>query len=325
MEDLPIKPEKYIKLLDDPAPLLVIDFNVMCFAVLNWYDSKIEGSFSKEVEKKLVRGAWALFVNRGPQYMPQHNYRIVFASDYRNRETRNYWRNDYMAASEQVKQAWVNHAEKTGTELSELKTNYKGTRSEKTDSFWFVYNEGRNYCQSYFPWFWEEGFEADDIVSCICRASRNAEPGSTIKDRQILIHTVDKDWIQLVDDKNKIMFSDSRFVRPNEKIQNQLHNEETVKVWAEHKMKASISHPSEIAEHKARLSDMCDNLPAGSPIELFDLVEPVSHDQWNIDNFLLTDSFLGEINEPCGNVRYDHYQQALQAFAKICLEAPVKL
>lgn len=318
------KPEKNIQLLTDPAPLLVIDFNVMCFAVLNWYDSKIEGSFDKEVERKLVRGAWALFVNRGPQYMPQHNYRVVFAADFRNRKTQNYWRNDFMETSEEVKQAWVNHAEKTGVELSSLKTNYKGTRSDKTDSFWFVYNEGKDYCSQYFPWFWEEGFEADDIVSCICRASRNASPGEVIRDRQILIHTVDKDWIQLVDDENQIMFSDSRFVRPNEKIQNQLHNESTVKKWAEHKMKVILGHPSELAQHKARLSDMCDNLPAGSPVELFDLVEPISHAQWNIDNFLLTDGFLKEINNPAGNIQFDHYRQASKAYAKICLEVPVK-
>jgi hypothetical protein len=139
------------------------------------------------------------------------------------------------------------------------------------------------------------------------------------------MHTVDKDWIQLVDDENKVMFSDSRFVRPNEKIQNQLHDETTVKKWAEHKMKVVIEHPREIAAHKARLSDMCDNLPAGSPIELFDLVEPISHAQWNIDNFMLTDGFLENLNNPEGNVQFDHYQQSLKAFGKICLEAPVKL
>lgn len=319
------KPEKTIVLSKNPAPLLVIDFNVMCHAVLSWYDSRIEGFFDKEVERKLVRGAWALFVNRGPQYMPMHNYRIVFAADYRNRGTGNYWRNDYMEVSEEVAQAWVNHAEKTGVDLDSLKKNYKGTRSDKTDSFWFVYNEGLEYCSKYFPWFWEEGFEADDVASCICRLSRNSDEGTVVKDRQILLHTVDKDWIQLVDDNNKILFSDSRFVRPNEKIQNQLHDEHSVKEWAQHKMKTEISHPNEIAQHKARLSDMCDNLPAGSPIELFDLVEPISYSQWNIDNYMLTDDFKANLNNPSGNVRYDHYDQTIKQFAKICLEAPIKL
>ena len=321
----PEKPEKVIKLLSNPAPLLVIDFNVMCHAVLAWYEGKISGLTDKEVEKKLIRGAWALFVNRGPQYMPKHNYRIVFAADYLNKKTGNYWRNEYMEASDEVKQAWVNHAEKTGVELESLKTNYKGTRSEKTENFWFVYNEGLDYCQKYFPWFWQEGFEADDVASCICRASRNAKPGNTLKDRQILLHTVDKDWIQLVDDSNQIYFSDSRFVRPNEKIQNQLHNESTVKLWTEHKMKTTITHPREIAVHKARLSDMCDNLPAGSPIELFDLVEPISFPQWNLDNFLLNDYFFDNVNNPQGNTRNDHFDQALKAYTKICLDVPVKL
>jgi hypothetical protein len=319
------KPEKTIKLLNSPAPLLVIDFNVMCFAVLTWYESKISGMLSKEVERKLVRGAWALFVNRGPQYMPRHNYRIVFAADFRNKKTGNYWRNEYMEVSDKVKEAWINHAEKTGVELSSLKTNYKGTRSDKTENFWFVYNEGLEYCNKYFPWFWHEGFEADDVASCICRLSRNSKPGDVIKDRQILLHTVDKDWIQLVDDENQIYFSDSRFVRANEKIQNQLHNESTVREWVTHKMKATIEHPREIAAHKARLSDMCDNLPAGSPEELFDLVEPISHPQWNLDNFLLNDYFIDNVNKPEGNTRADHFEQSLKAFTKICLDIPVKL
>lgn len=319
------KPEKSIVLGVSPSPLLVIDYNVMCFAVLNWYQSKIEGFFDKDVERKLVRGAWALFVNRGPQYMPRHNYRIVFAADYRSKKTSNYWRNDFMEQSTQVKEAWVNHAEKTGVELSSLQTNYKGTRSDKTDSFWFVYNEGLDYCRTYFPWFWIESFEADDVVSCICRVSRNSVPSDVIKQRQILIHTVDKDWIQLVDDENKILFSDSRFVRPNEKIQNQLHDEYHVRAWVEHKMKTTVTHPREIADHKARLSDMCDNLPAGSPVELFDLIYPNNDPRWNIDEFLITDDFMADLNDPEGNTRSDHYEQAIRAYAKICLEIPIQI
>ena len=319
------KPERTVVFSKNPAPLLVIDFNVMCFAVLTWYDAKVEGFYNEDVARKLVRGAWALFVNRGPQYMPQRDYRIVFAADYRDKKTGNYWRNAYMEASKEIEQVWIDYAEKTKAKLSELKTNYKGTRSDKTDSFWFVYNEGRDYCQKYFPWFWEEGFEADDVASCICRASRNAEPGEVIKDRQILLHTVDKDWIQLVDDENKIFFSDSRFVRPNEKIQNQLHNEATVKVWVEHKMKIQVNHPREIAAQKVVMGDMCDNLPPGSPLELFDLVEPISVPKWNLDNYLLTSEFSDELNNPEGNTRLDHYKQTIKVFTDLCLEVPIKL
>ena len=138
------KLEKTIVLKTSPSPLRVIDFNVMCFAVLGWYESKIEGFFSKEVEKKLVRGAWALFVNRGPQFMKRHPYRIVFAADYRNPETNNYWRDDFMKESKVVQQAWVDYAAAGGVDVKELATHYKGTRSEKSEAFWFVYNEGRN-------------------------------------------------------------------------------------------------------------------------------------------------------------------------------------
>jgi len=315
------KLEKTIVLKTSPSPLLVIDFNVMCFAVLGWYESKIEGFFSKEVEKKLVRGAWALFVNRGPQFMKRHPYRIVFAADYRNPETNNYWRDDFMKESKVVQQAWVDYAAAGGVDVKELATHYKGTRSEKSEAFWFVYNEGRNYCQMYFPWFWRLGYEADDIAGSICRASHKGKPDEVVHKRQILLHTVDRDWTQLCDDENQIYFSNTRVCRPNEKIQEQLNGEIGVAEWAKHKMKVDIGHPSELAKHKAAAGDMCDNAVKGSPIELFDLCEP--NPKWNIDKLLWGETFYSEVNNPEHNTRNDHYDQAVKAFAKICLEIPV--
>lgn len=317
------KLEQIIELDVNPAPLWVVDYNVMTHDILYWYENKIEGSFTKEIEEKLVKGMWALYLGRGPQFLPRHSYRTIIIADYRDPETSNYWRDQFMQESEQVQKAWSEFAEQQGVDKKSLRTNYKGTRGAKSEAFFFVYNIGKDYCQKYYPWYWECSYEADDLAGSICRYSRRAKKKDVIKKRQILLHTCDRDWAQLIDDENKIMFSNSRFCRPNEKIQEQLQAEEGILEWVEHKMKVSLNHPSEMAAHKAEQGDMGDNAVKGSPIELFDLVEP--HPRWNIDTLLWTERFDEDMNNPEPNTRVDHYEQALRQFVKICLEIPIKV
>jgi hypothetical protein len=315
--------EQVIELDLNPAPLWVIDFNVMTHDILFWYENKIEGSFSKEVEAKLVKGVWALYVNRGPQFLPRHAYRTVLVADYRDPKTSNYWRDDFMRESEQVQTAWTEYAEEQGVAVDSLRTNYKGTRGTKTEAFFFVYNIGKEYCQQYFPWYWILGYEADDLAGSIARLSRSSEEQKIIRKRQILLHTCDRDWCQLVDNENKIYFSNSRLCRPREKIQEQLQKEEGVLEWVEHKMGVKIEHPSELASHKAEQGDMGDNAVKGSPIELFDLIHP--HSKWNVDELLWTEDFLECMNNPEANTRNDHFEQTLRQFSKIYLDVPIKV
>ena len=315
--------ENVIELAVNPAPLWVIDFNVMVHDILYWYDTKIEGSFSKEVDAKLVKGMWALFLNRGPQFLPRTSLRTILVADFRDPETSNYWRDDFMRESDQVQKAWVEYAEEQGVDKDSLRTHYKGTRSAKTESFFFVYNIGKEYCETYFPWYWQLSYEADDLAGSIARFSRSSEKESVIHQRQILLHTCDRDWCQLVDDENKIYFSNSRFCRPREKIQEQLQKEEGVLEWVEYKMKETVNHPSEIAAHKAVQGDMGDNAVKGSPIELFDLI--YAHPKWNIDELLWTDEFKECMNNPEPNTRHDHYEQTIRQFARISLEIPIQV
>ena len=315
--------ENVIELGVNPHALWCIDFNVMVHDILHWYETKIEGSFSKEVEAKLVKGMWALFVNRGPQFLPRHSLRTILVADYRDPETSNYWRDDFMRESEQVQKAWVEYAEEQGVDVDSLRTHYKGTRSAKSEAFFFVYEIGKDYCQKYFPWYWVLGYEADDLMGSIARLSRTSDGDSVIKKRQILMHSCDRDWCQLVDDENKIYFSNSRWCRPNEKIQEQLQKEEGILEWVEHKMKVTINHPSELAAEKAIAGDMGDNAVKGSPIELFDLVNP--HPKWNIDKLLWTEDFIESMNNPEPTTRHDHYEQSIRQYAKICLEIPIRV
>lgn len=320
MTDRP-KLEQIIVLDRDPVPLVIWDFNVAVFHVLNWYN-KISGSFKKEIEKKLVKGAFALHINRGPDMLPRHTYRMLFVADKRFESTQNYWRNDVMQTSPVVKQAWINHAEREGIPMESLKTDYKGTRGDKSEEFWFVYNICREYATTYFPFFEAEGYEADDFCGAVYRLSRDSEEDSIVRKRQIFLATLDRDWSQCCDEAHRIYFANTRYPRANEKIQERLVGNAGVIEHTAHKMGYEITHPSELPNYKVHHSDMGDNLPKGTPVELFDLCEP--HSEFNIDKEPVWAKLAECCNDPNPNDRPDHLEQTLRQFAKICLEAPYK-
>jgi hypothetical protein len=317
------KLETTFKLERDPAPLVVNDFNVSVFRILNWYQTKIEGSFSPEVEEKLIKGAFALDTNRGPDMLPRHSYRILFVADCRYSDTGNYWRNTFMTKSPEVSQAWTDYAESKRVPLSSLPTSYKGQRSDKTDAFWTVYKICRDYAEEYFPFFTEEGFEADDIAGAIYRLSRDSGPESVATRRQILLQTIDRDWSQLVDEEHKVYFANTRVPFPNEVIQERLVGNQGVIEHTAHRMGFDLDHPKNLADWKVKHGDMGDNLPPGSPKCLFDLCEP--NDDYNIEKVAPWFPDLVEcVNDPKANDRPDHFDQCLRQFAKIALEAPVR-
>jgi hypothetical protein len=316
------KLEHTIVLERNPAPLVVWDFNVSVFHVLNWYQ-KISGSFKQEVEEKLIRGAFALHINRGPDMLPRHSYRMLFVADKRFSDTHNYWRNNVMQTSSVVKQAWLDHAEREGVDYESLKKDYKGTRGDKSEEFWLCYNICRDYATTYFPFFESEGYEADDFAGAVYRLSRDSDEESIVRKRQIFLATLDRDWSQCVDEAHKVYFANTRYPFANEKIQERLVGNLGVIEHTAHKMGYDITHPAQLSEHKVLHSDMGDNLPKGTPIELFDLCEP--HPEYNIDKEPVCQELAECCNDPKVNDRPDHFEQTLRQFAKICLEAPVVL
>ena len=316
--------EKLIVLERNPAPLVVVDFHVYLHDVLRWYEDKIKGSFSKEVEDKLLKGAWALKINRGPDMLPRHSYRIVIIADSRFKDSGNYWRDKVMSESSIVKQAWESYAEKEGKDLAQIPTNYKGTRGEKTDNFWRVFDIGWEYVNNYFPTFSQEGFEADDIAGAIYRISRNGGPDSVARKRQIFLSSLDRDWSQLVDESHKVFFANTRIPFPKEKIQERLVGEQGVIEHTKHRMGYDLDHPRNLADWKVKFGDSGDNLPAGSPKCLFDLCEP--HTDYVIEKAApWYDKLVECIEDPKFNDRPDHFETTLRQFAKIMLEAPVKM
>jgi len=314
--------ESTFRLEHNPTPLVVWDFNVAVYDVLKWYE-KISGSFKPEVEEKLVKGAFALHINRGPSMLPRHTYRMVFVADSRYEHSGNYWRNEVMATSPVIRQAWIDHAEEAGVSVDSLRTNYKGTRGPKTDEFWFVYEICRKYAKEHFPFFEETGYEADDWCGSVYRLSRDSDADSIVKKRQIFLATLDRDWSMCVDEAHKVYFANTRVPFPNEKIQARLVDNAGVIAHTKHRMGFDITHPRELPEFKVLHSDMGDNLPKGTPVELFDLCE--AHPEYNIDKAPQHEELIECVNDPKSNDRPDHFDQTMRQFAKIMLEPPVKL
>jgi 5'-3' exonuclease, N-terminal resolvase-like domain len=318
------KLETIFKLDRNPAPVVVVDFHVYLHDILRWFEEKVEGCYSREVEDKLLKGAWALKINRGPDMLPRHSYRFVVVADSRFADTSNYWRDRVMAESFEVRKAWVNYAEKEGKSLDELPTHYKGTRGEKTDNFWRVFNVGWEYVNNYFPVFSQEGYEADDIAGAIYRLSRDSETSSIVRKRQILLSTLDRDWSQLVDESHNVYFANTRVPFPREKIQERLVGNIGVIEHTKHRMGFDLDHPKNLSVWKVKHGDMGDNLPPGSPRCLFDLCEP--HSLYCIEKAASWYPELKDCLENSeANDRSDHYEQSLRAFASIALEPPIRI
>lgn len=318
------KLETTFKYESNPAPLVVIDFLVYLHSIRLWYERVIEGSFNADVEDKLIKGAWALKINRGPDMLPRHPCRIVVISDSRFQDTGNYWRDRYMRRSAEVQAAWLAYAEKEKKDLSEIPTHYKGTRGEKTDTFWRIHAIGWEYVNKYFPTFLQEGFEADDIMGAIYRLSRDSKEGSVVRDRQILMSTLDRDWSQLVDESHKVYFANTRVPFPKEKIQERLVGNLGVIEHTKHKMGFDLDHPKNLSDWKVLHGDLGDNLPPGSPKCLFDLCEP--NEVFNVEKMApWYEDLVKCVNDPNPNSQSQHFDQTLQQFAKIGLEAPSSL
>jgi hypothetical protein len=291
--------------------------------VLRWYEDKVSSLVSEEVAKKLVRAAWAAKIQRGPDMLGRHPYRYVIVADSRYKDTGNYWRDKYMTESKVVQSAWQDYAESKGVNLEDIPTTYKGHRGAKTENFWFILNEGWDYCSKYYGIHSHEGYEADDFAGAIYRASRDNKEDLVHK-RQILLSTLDRDWSQLVDESHRVYFANTRIPFPSEKIQERLVGEYGVKEHTMHKMGYDLDHPKNLAEYKVLHGDMGDNLPPGSPKCLFDLCD--ANSDWNIEAVYPNyPSLLETLNDPDPNNRPDHYEQSLRAFATVGIEAPVRI
>jgi 5'-3' exonuclease len=309
--------EQSFELEKDPAPLVVVDFLVYAWSIFNLIE-EVQHLFSPELIKKVIKALWAVKINRGPDMLPHHDYRIVVVSDKRYEKYGAYWRGVEINRDERMEIVWEEYCEGKGTDVSGVSTNYKGNRREKDDNFYQVVEIGWEYATTYFPCFKEEGFEADDWAGAIYRISRDSR--GVCHDRQILLSTIDRDWSGLVDESHKIFWANTRYPGPKERIQERLAGEDQVLLHTELKLKVKINHPREIFRAKHEQGELSDNLPPGSPLEYIDLSE--AHPKYQIEKLSQYPDLVKDCNNPQSNIFYEHLEKSRLALGKIGVNIP---
>jgi 5''-3'' exonuclease, N-terminal resolvase-like domain. len=216
--------EETFKLDNSPAPLVINDFMVTCWIVFNFVQG-LQHLYSPELLEKITKAAWAIKLNRGPDMLPLHDYRVVVVSDKRFVDKGVYWRGVEVLKDERIEACWEEYAEKRGLDMNEMALGYKGNRRDKDDNFYQVHQIGWEYAQKYFPCFREPGYEADDWAGALYREVRDGT-NKTLRNRQKLLYTIDRDWSGLVDESLDIWWANTRYPGPRERIQERLAGED---------------------------------------------------------------------------------------------------
>lgn len=309
--------EETFVLEKDPAPLVVLDFMVAAWGVFG-HIQDIQHLYSPELLEKIIKALWAIKINRGPDMLPLHDYRIVVVSDKRFEKFGSYWRGVEINRDERMEIVWEEYCEGKGTDVNEVATGYKGNRRDKDDNFYQIVEIGWEYAMKYFPCYKEEGYEADDWAGAIYRYSRDSR--KTCHDRQILLSTIDRDWSQLVDESHKVFWANTRYPGPKEKIQERLAGEDQVLLHTQMKLGVEIESPRYLAHAKQEQGDLGDNLPPGSPLEYFDLCEP--HPKYKVEKLKDYQDLVTNLDDPTSNVQHDHLEKSRKALGKIGLNCP---
>jgi len=310
--------EETFKLDNLPAPLVINDFMVTCWNVFNFVQD-LRHVYSPELLEKVAKAVWAVKLNRGPDMLPIHDYRVVVVSDKRFVKSSTYWRGVEVLKDERIEACWEEYAEKRGLDMNEMALGYKGNRRDKDDGFYRIHEIGWEYAQKYFPCFKQEGYEADDWAGALYREVRDGTD-KTLRERQKLLYTIDRDWSGLVDESRNIWWANTRYPGPRERIQERLAGEDQVILHTQMKMGYDIGHPIEIFAAKAEAGELGDNLPPGAPIEYIDLSE--THPKYVLEKCDQWDDFKEAVCDPSPNLHMDHYNQSLEALRKIGISVP---
>ena len=308
--------EELFKLDKDPAPLVIVDFMVQVWMVYNQIQD-LRHLYSPELLEKVTKAIWAIRLNRGPDMLPRHDYRIVVVSDKRFVDKGVYWRGVEVLRDERIEACWEEYAESKGLTLETLPQGYKGNRRDKDDGFYEVHEIGWEYATKYFPSFKQEGYEADDWAGALYREVRDGT-NCTLQQRQKLLYTIDRDWSGLVDESKNIWWANTRYPGSRERIQERLAGEDQVILHTQMKLGFDISHPIEIFAAKAEAGELGDNLPPGAPLEYIDLTE--THPKYVLEKCDQWSDFKKAVSNPDSNIQKDHYEQSISLLKKVGIQ-----
>jgi hypothetical protein len=299
------------RLSDEPAvPLVVHDFDVIAHRILTFVKSQWHGAREGVEYETYVRAVWALTINRGPDCIPMMNARHIIVRDIKN-PLGVYWRETLGSQDSRMADAWAAYAENKKKDLSEIPIAYKGNRQgPKPPDFLVVHAIGLAYCEEYFPVFGEVEYEADDWAGSISRINNPENP--VAHHRCKFLHTIDRDWSQLVDEQSRLYWANTRYNPEREFIQSRLAGDDEVIHHTKYRTGFDITHPRELLGVKVLVGDMGDNLPPGTPEDYFTLLE--ANPIFNVDELPQHESLVAHCNNPHPNTRVDHFFNCVEGF-----------
>lgn len=327
--------EENFRFADGIPPLFILDYRVLAwkiFANTQTYRATLypqkqcidprtgevswqlqdDGSRKAELER-FIKLSWISVLNRGPDMLSATDATIVIVddikttysvpADLRKKSTESseemaevfgYWRHIYL------RDFWADYdpevlpktSPRSKTRHTHESLEYKGGRSEKTATWRSVADIGLSYItkKSPFPYLSLDGFEADDFAGAIVAAKLSGEY-EVLRDREVFLYTIDRDWLQLVGD-GTLWCNTARWEPRIRGV------EETI-IDVKKKERVTIKHPREIVDAKAKKGDKSDNLPAGTPREVIDLLNPP--DAFNLRNFPIFEMIIAAANDPVPN------------------------
>lgn len=113
----------------------------------------------------------------------------------------------------------------------------------------------------------EPGYEADDLAAALVMVNRSLPEADR---NQIILGTVDADWMGLVDVQTTWFCLHGWTPR----VRNLDNGAVSLNFWCQKRLKKTVDHPEEIWDLKTVQGDKSDNLPPNSPIEVISLVAP---------------------------------------------------
>lgn len=279
-------------------PLLVHDFNVIAYKIMFNIEKNILKSDNLDLQNddfivEYVKASWAVYMNRGSTCCDYFPHTAVITDD--NKDIQPYWR-------------------------SLLFADYKKGRKPKPPHMLTVADYGRRYVNkpgNPFHYFRKAGYEADDFAGAIVYLKRQhqrfPDGDPVVANREIVLFTVDSDWLQLVGEG--VVWHNTATYEPR------IRDTKEVLEWAYKRFKWTLDNPSEIVDMKMINGDSADNLPKGSPRYLIDLMN--SHPAYHLkEDPQVWDRINMVMRDPECNQRMDHYKHATKFFAKHGLPIP---
>jgi len=230
---------------------VILDTSVIIYNIHDEISKMDFWSFPREKRMSILRAMFA-YVNSCDwlSHIKQGEWNPIWVMD-RKREGK-YWRHDYLAPKGIA---------------------YKGGRKEKNTSWYKVKGAIMELLDiSCGRWKSMEviGYEADDVAALLARCN---PPGD-----YMTLATIDTDWMGLIEPGKVDWYSlwdYGSHGRAKDFVRHR-YNMDTINKWVGQKFRIKLEHPRDLWEYKAQKGDKSDNLPAGSPIEVIDLLKPPS-------------------------------------------------